>query len=88
MELVRVFCMVVKVSATLSARFWVPAIEPVATRAATSAYSTRSWPDSSCTKRAKNAGIGCGLIVSRIGSIKGLSLGDSASLYEKLVLMH
>jgi len=75
------------VSATLMARFCVPAIEPVATRAARSAYSTMSWPDSSCEKRVKNAVLNCGVILSRIGSTKGLSLRDSVSCLNKIVLM-
>lgn len=49
----KVFWMLVNELATESARLWVPAMEPVATRAATSAYSMMSWPDSSCEKRVR-----------------------------------
>jgi hypothetical protein len=75
--------MLVNVLATESARFFVPAIEPVATRAARSAYSTMSWPDSSCEKRAKNGAGVRRLVVSKIESVKGLSVGESASFYQK-----
>jgi hypothetical protein len=59
------------VLATLIARFCVPATEPVATRAARSAYSTMSWPDSSCEKRAKHGTATRSVLGFRIGSFKG-----------------
>lgn len=75
--------MLVKELATESARLCVPAMEPEATRAASSAYSTRSWPDSSCEKRVKKRETPGGSAVSGIGSVKGVSLIDSDLLLPK-----
>lgn len=73
--------------ASLIAKFCVPATEPVATRAARSAYSTMSWPDSSCEKSAKHGIANWSALGFRIGSFKGFSLGDSAScIWTKVVL--